>query len=767
MPLSIDSVYFLVFSGWRTEMQGSNWHYARRWAREVPVVIVEAELPAGTTPGCEPERRIENAEILSIRELPECPSFGEGLAATEQIISHMRRRNHRRPLLWLYDPSHIFPYTLLPAAGRVYHLVENYFDFPEEYGLLPDFIDTMKAAMAVSDKVLCFSRPALERYRAETGADNLEYLPIGCDYSVYGNPRPASGAWLDQVQPILAADTPIAVYGGNIDMKINVPLLHRLAEALRDVHFLYVGPVHENEFRPGDGADWRALLARPNVTHLGRLDIGDVPWLYRIADRGFIPYRSIPFFTKSAFPLKALEMAATGLPVVASLMQPLLAVPDAVDVATDEDAFIEKLGRASRRNRSPEAAARADAVCRAYDYDRLFEQMLAIMSEARLDGPVGPASLAALYRHIPLRRALWDLGRADHYAAEREAELARLRSHVASLENDREALRRERDVVLSSSFWRITGPARKLLATMPPSLRRQARRGARLAYWLATPRRIPGRVARYRSSRGSPPSVRRHLVEQQGPRADAPAQLHSQSHHVRQCPESPKRQPNPAQKIIISVHLPKTAGTSFLNALEQYFGDKLLLDYGARSKPPSCDLDTLIRNYEAIHGHFIASKYQPLGRRARFAIFFREPVARTISHYNFWRRNGSDDRPVVRQIRSGELSLVGFAEMPEIRSFYAHFLGGIELEKFTFIGLTEAYETSLALFNAIFGVKLGHIRDNVAPSDPEDAALSKEVLDAVKSAQQENTELYERARRRFDSLCEAYLCRGVEIQRRG
>jgi glycosyltransferase involved in cell wall biosynthesis len=432
MSLPIDSVYFLVFPGWRTEMQGSNWHYARRWARQVPVVIVEPELAAGTPPRCEPEPRLENVEILSVREQVTYPSFGVGLIEAEQILGFMRRRNHRRPLLWLYNPCLAFAYALLPAAGRIYHLVEDYFDFPPEYGLAPDFIDMMRAAIAVSDKVLCFSRPAIEHFRAETGREDLEYLPIGCDYSVYANPKPAMGGWPDKLQPLLVAGTPIAVYGGNIDMKLDFPLLHRLAEALGDVHFVYVGPVNEAEFRAADGADWVALLARPNVTHLGRIDIGDVPWLYRLADRGFIPYRSIPFYRKSAFPLKALEMAATGLPVVASLMEPLLAVPGAVEVAADDDAFIEKLRRASRRSRSAEEAARAAAVCRAYDYDHLFERVLAVVLNGRIGDPPRPASLAPVYEHVPLDRAVRDLAATEVHTAE----MARL-NEVYTAEIDR------------------------------------------------------------------------------------------------------------------------------------------------------------------------------------------------------------------------------------------------------------------------------------------------------------------------------------------
>ncbi|HEY3921241.1 MAG TPA: hypothetical protein VGL76_03910, partial [Gaiellaceae bacterium] len=66
--LGIDSVYFLMFAGWRTEMVSNRWHYATRWARHLPVVLVQ---PDQITPRrahlSEPDERIPNCEILSVR----------------------------------------------------------------------------------------------------------------------------------------------------------------------------------------------------------------------------------------------------------------------------------------------------------------------------------------------------------------------------------------------------------------------------------------------------------------------------------------------------------------------------------------------------------------------------------------------------------------------------------------------------------------------------------------------------------------------------
>jgi glycosyltransferase involved in cell wall biosynthesis len=410
VTLLIDSVYFLMFPGWRTEAQSNRWHYSRRWARHVPVVLVQPELPAGASAKCESELRIPNAEILSIQERNVAcrPSFLDGLIQAKQISEHARRRGHCRPLFWIYNSDLLFASALVPAVGRIYHASENYFDSVKDR----DFIDMLKASIAVCDKVICCSTGVLEGIRAATGRLDLELVPNGCDYRAYANSRPATGSWPEILRPVIESGKPIAVFAGGINLRLDFSMLHRLAEGIPDLHFAYAGYVDRPHLTAKDRRSWDALLRRPNATYLGRLDPDDLPRLYTLADRGFIPYRHLPFIVKNGFPLKALEMAAAGLPVVSSLMEPLLAVPDAVETARTQEDFIERLKRASRRTRPPALAARADSVCRAYDYDRLFERVIEIAREIAGSGTAKPASLTSLYEHIDLDRSLWDLNRS-------------------------------------------------------------------------------------------------------------------------------------------------------------------------------------------------------------------------------------------------------------------------------------------------------------------------------------------------------------------
>jgi GT2 family glycosyltransferase/SAM-dependent methyltransferase len=92
-----------------------------------------------------------------------------------------------------------------------------------------------------------------------------------------------------------------------------------------------------------------------------------------------------------------------------------------------------------------------------------------------------------------------DLAAAEERIAVHKQQLLNLGARAAQLEAEHDGLRHEHDIFLRSTFWRLTGPARRLAAALPPSLRCQLRRSARFAYWLATPHRVAERVAYFRA----------------------------------------------------------------------------------------------------------------------------------------------------------------------------------------------------------------------------------------------------------------------------
>ncbi len=157
--------------------------------------------------------------------------------------------------------------------------------------------------------------------------------------------------------------------------------------------------------------------------------------------------------------------------------------------------------------------------------------------------------------------------------------------------------------------------------------------------------------------------------------------------------------------MLISVHIPKTAGTSFGAVLAEKFGAGLLRDYNRPMHSPpvwrntralcDCVLNAgrKFSGIKCIHGHFLPLKYRWLGLRhnVRFVTWLRDPVERLASNYYHWLRNSNEGRgwTLWRRCIEEKWSLEQFCFRPELRNVCSQFLAGFPLERFDFVGITE------------------------------------------------------------------------------
>jgi hypothetical protein len=218
--------------------------------------------------------------------------------------------------------------------------------------------------------------------------------------------------------------------------------------------------------------------------------------------------------------------------------------------------------------------------------------------------------------------------------------------------------------------------------------------------------------------------------------------------------------------LIISVHIPKTAGTSLGRGLRDCFGNRLLEDYGDRplSNTPEDEARReaaraqvrengadLLKRYDAVHGHFIADKYESLPGDVKFCVILRDPVDRVASHYRQWTELPNPVNAMSRKVIEEGLDLPTFAALPGQANLYRLFLGKVPLEGFAVVGLTEAYEETLRLFEAVTGVAVPRRQDNAAKGK---SALDEAERRSLAASQPENMRLYDAARRRFEILCQ-------------
>lgn len=226
--------------------------------------------------------------------------------------------------------------------------------------------------------------------------------------------------------------------------------------------------------------------------------------------------------------------------------------------------------------------------------------------------------------------------------------------------------------------------------------------------------------------------------------------------------------------MIVSIHIPKTAGTSFGFRLAALFGPRLLKDYGdwvgydtfgtvirrrIREVLTRARRGYLLHSYDVIHGHFVASKYENLFPNTKFVAFFRDPYQQAVSNYRFLLRHPEINHPGVRAFHRTKPTIQEFiAAIPSAQAVY---LGKLLVEDFAMVGLTEQYERSVALFEAVFRCALPPVteRGNVNPERSAEAyEIEPEVRRAVERHRSADIEVYYRAKESFAALC---ACHGL------
>lgn len=220
--------------------------------------------------------------------------------------------------------------------------------------------------------------------------------------------------------------------------------------------------------------------------------------------------------------------------------------------------------------------------------------------------------------------------------------------------------------------------------------------------------------------------------------------------------------------MLVSVHMPKTAGLSFRASLEEHFGDRFRHDYqdyplarqpaerraqarrwGEAAQPSD------FAGVDCVHGHFLPLKYLGLARTlpCRFVTWLREPVARLVSHYGYWQQAydpASDLTSTLhRRVIEEGWSLERFCLAPELRNVYSEFLWGFPPERLSFIGITEFFAEDLRYFSQeILGNKLQpHTLNRRAGGDGAETEADLGVADrgAVENYHRDDMALYRRA----------------------
>ena len=229
--------------------------------------------------------------------------------------------------------------------------------------------------------------------------------------------------------------------------------------------------------------------------------------------------------------------------------------------------------------------------------------------------------------------------------------------------------------------------------------------------------------------------------------------------------------------MLLSIHISKTAGNSFREAIMNAYPGRVMRDYGdwvgwdepfankrreERHAAMRARRDELMEKYDVIHGHFIADKYMGLFPQEEFISFFRDPYQQALSLYRYEmaftdRRSDVNTaiHPEVHYWKELSPTVEEYLKWPFYRDHQSQFLGSLSVDDLAFVGIYEEYGKSLELFKARFGKDLGqpHYAESTKREGPA-FDVTDEVRRLVNKYRAADVELYARAKEIFARQCQ-------------
>ncbi|NEQ74825.1 MAG: methyltransferase domain-containing protein [Okeania sp. SIO2C9] len=207
---------------------------------------------------------------------------------------------------------------------------------------------------------------------------------------------------------------------------------------------------------------------------------------------------------------------------------------------------------------------------------------------------------------------------------------------------------------------------------------------------------------------------------------------------------------------VISIHVPKTAGTTFKQVLKQiYYPEEIFFDYPHKGGLRNKMLTNPNPVIKVIHGHFSSNKYDYKFPEFRKIIWLRDPIKRLISLYFFWKTWQilvESDEQNLSPVKESNLTFIEFAEKPEMQNVIkSKFVQEQKLTEFDFVGIQEFFPEDLHELKLILNwpdYKLETQNTNPYPeykSLLEEVLSNQKIVNKISAINQEDIELYREA----------------------
>lgn len=205
---------------------------------------------------------------------------------------------------------------------------------------------------------------------------------------------------------------------------------------------------------------------------------------------------------------------------------------------------------------------------------------------------------------------------------------------------------------------------------------------------------------------------------------------------------------------LVSLHIPKTAGTSFRSILKQVYGTKAVVRFDIINGEAYIEQklfkgDKLPSHIKVIHGHFcyadLIQKVQ-LPAAVKKITWLRHPVKRTVSNYfylcSMLKHYLQEEKNKIDILSKMQRTILEYAGDNYNKNRISFFLRGSSFEDYDFVGLVEHFDEDLKLMSAKLGwpdnLKVIHHNE----TDKAAYSVEKEVEDKIEEWNKADMELY-------------------------
>lgn len=236
-----------------------------------------------------------------------------------------------------------------------------------------------------------------------------------------------------------------------------------------------------------------------------------------------------------------------------------------------------------------------------------------------------------------------------------------------------------------------------------------------------------------------------------------------------------------ASETLLFLHLPKTAGQTFISILEDQYPSAVVRIAADRETDPRWQhIDEDVRRAQrsgaaVITGHFRFGVHRWVEGPSRYVTFLRDPVDRVISHYHF-----ALEKPEIpggdrlQALTEGELTdAVTHPDVRQLQNFQTRLLAGFDdegrpfpagrsdeeilarakenLDRCAVVGLTERFDESIVLMKIAFGWTAPvYARQNPTSGRPAVGAVPQRLLALIEERNRLDRALYEHAQDLFE-----------------